>query len=55
MSAPLLTARTREGAAKLALAVSSVAPMAFGYERSLRPFERGFSCLASTIGKERDR
>jgi hypothetical protein len=50
MSAPSRTARTREGAAKLALAASSVAPVASGYERSLRPCESGFSRLASTIG-----
>jgi hypothetical protein len=49
MPAPSRVARTRQGAAKLALAASSVAPIASGYERSLRPFERGFSRLASTI------
>jgi hypothetical protein len=54
MTAPLLTARTREGAAKLALAASSVAHVASGYARSLCSFESGFSRLASAIGKERD-
>ena len=47
--------RTRKGAATLGLAASSVAPVASGYERSLRPFERGVSRLASTIRDGGDR
>jgi hypothetical protein len=49
MAAPFRTPPTRQGAAKLALAASSVAFVAFGYERSLRPCQHGFSRLASTI------
>jgi hypothetical protein len=49
MPAPFRTPRTRQGAAKLALAASSVAPVASGYERSLRPCQSGSSRLASTI------
>ena len=52
MWATLLTSRTREGAATLALAASSVAPVAYGYERSLRPCESGVSRLAGTTRKE---
>jgi hypothetical protein len=52
MRAALLTSRTREGAATLALAASSVASVAYGYERSLRPCESGVSRFASTICKE---
>jgi hypothetical protein len=47
--------RTRQGAAKLRLAASSVAPVAYGCERSLRPCEPGFSRLASTIQTKGDR
>ena len=43
------TPRTRQLAAKLRLAASSVAPVASGYERSLRPCQAGFSPLAGTI------
>jgi len=50
MSAPSRTARTREGAVTLALAASSVAPVASGYERSLRTCESGVSRLANSIG-----
>jgi len=49
MTAPSCAARTLQGAAKLALGASSVAPVASRYERSLRPSERGFSRLARTI------
>jgi len=49
MTAPSRVARTRQGAAKLALGASSVAPVASGYEHSLRPSECVFSRLASTI------
>jgi hypothetical protein len=55
MAAPIRLPRTREGAVKLALAASSVAPVASGYERSLRPCETGFSRLASTIQPDGDR
>jgi hypothetical protein len=55
VSAELLRPRTREGAATLALGASSVAPVASGYERSLRPSERGVSRLACTMPKELDR
>src|SRR5437588_12260203 len=41
--------RAREGAATHALGASSVAPVASGYERSLRPSESGVSRLANTI------
>jgi len=49
MTATFLLPRTRQGAATLALAPSSVAPVASGYERSLRPCESGVSRLPSTI------
>ena len=48
MTAPSRMSPTRQGAAKLALSVSSVAPVASGYEHSLRPCHRGFSRLAGT-------
>jgi hypothetical protein len=48
MSAPSRVSRTRQGAAKLALAASSVASVASGYEHSLRPCQSGFSRLAGT-------
>jgi hypothetical protein len=41
--------RTRQPAATLRLAASSVAPVASGYERSLRPCQTGVSPLARTI------
>jgi hypothetical protein len=47
MTATPRAVRTRQGAAKLRLAASSVAPVASGYERSLRPCETGFSRLAT--------
>jgi hypothetical protein len=40
--------RTRQPAATLRLAASSVAPVASGYERSLRPCDAGFSLLQRT-------
>ena len=49
MTAPSCAARTRQGAANLALGASSVAPVASGYAHSLRPSDRGFSRLARTI------
>ncbi len=48
MTAPSRVSRTRQGAAKLALAASSVASVASSYEHSLRPCQSGFSRLAST-------
>jgi len=48
MTATSRMSRTRQGAAKLALAASSVAPVASGYAHSLRPCQTGFSRLAST-------
>jgi NAD(P)H-flavin reductase len=55
-TAPSRTSRTREGAATRALAASSVAPVASGYEHSLRPCDSGVSRLARTTraGGERD-
>ena len=55
MTAPFRTPRTRQGAAKLALAASSVAPVASGYEHSLRPCQSGFSRLAGTTHTGGDR
>jgi hypothetical protein len=55
MSIPLIASRTRELAAKRRLAASSVAPVASGYARSLRPCDARFSRLASTISSEEDR
>jgi hypothetical protein len=55
MAATFRLSRTRQGAATLAFAASSVAPVASGYERSLRPCDRGVSRLASTIQSGGDR
>jgi hypothetical protein len=55
MAAPSRVSRTRQGAANLGLAASSVAPVASGYERSLRPCQTGFSRLASTSAAGGDR
>jgi hypothetical protein len=52
MTAPSRVPRTRQGAAKLALAASSVASVASSYEHSLRPCHSGFSRLASTSPTE---
>jgi dihydroorotate dehydrogenase electron transfer subunit len=56
LTAPSRASRTREGAATGALAASSVAPVASGYERSLRPCDSGVSRLARTspTGGDRD-
>jgi hypothetical protein len=43
MLAPFPASRNRRAAAKRRLAASSVAPVAYGYERSLRPCDAGFS------------
>ena len=48
VAAPFRVPRTRQGAAKLALAASSVASVASSYEHSLRPCQIGFSRLAGT-------
>jgi len=55
MSASSRVSRTRQGAAKLALAASSVASVASSYEHSLRPCQSGFSRLASTSPAGGDR
>ena len=55
IAAPFRMPRTRQGAAKLALAASSVAPVAYGYEHSLRPCQSGFSRLAGTSPTKGDR
>jgi hypothetical protein len=55
MSAPSRVSRTRQGAAKLALAASSVASVASSYEHSLRPCQCGFSRLAGTSPTGGDR
>ena len=55
MPAPSRVSRTRQGAAKLALAASSVASVASSYERPLRPCQSGFSRLASTSPTGGDR
>jgi len=52
MTAPSRVPRTRQGAAKLALAASSVASVASSYEHSLRRCHSGFSRLASTSPTE---
>jgi hypothetical protein len=49
MAAPFPASRTLGRAAKRRLAASSVAPVASGYERSLRPCEARFSRPESTI------
>ena len=55
MTAPSRVLRTRQGAAKLAPAASSVASVASSYEHSLRPCQIGFSRLAGTSLTEGDR
>jgi hypothetical protein len=52
---PSRTARTRECAATLRLAASSVALVPTGYESTYRPWDAGVSRLASTIGTGGDR
>jgi hypothetical protein len=52
--AAFAVSRVRQRAAKLRLAASSVAPVAAGYERSLRPCDAGFSRPADTIHTEGD-
>jgi hypothetical protein len=55
MAAPSRVSRTLQGAATLRLAASSVAPVASGYERSLRPCDAGVSRLESTSPTGGDR
>jgi len=55
MAAASRVSRTRQGAAKLALAASSGAPVASCYERSLRSCQSGFSRLAGTSPTGGDR
>jgi hypothetical protein len=52
MAAPFLTSQALGLAAKRRLAVSSVAPVASGYDRSLRPCEARFSRPAGVICSE---
>jgi hypothetical protein len=55
MSTPFLLSRTLRAAAKRRHASSSVAPVASGYEGSLRPSLACFSPAQSTIYSEGDR
>jgi hypothetical protein len=55
MAITIRPSRTRSAAAKLRIAASSVAPVAFGYERSLRPCAACFSPAARTIWSDGDR
>ena len=55
MAAPFLASRTSRPAANGRLAASSVAPVASGYERSLRPCDATFSRPESTICSKGDR
>jgi hypothetical protein len=55
MAVTFLTSRIRLGAAKRRLAASSVAPVASGYERSLRPCDARFSRLANAVCSKGDR
>jgi dihydroorotate dehydrogenase electron transfer subunit len=55
VAAPTHASRTPEGAATPALAASSVAPVASGYEHSLRPCDSGVSRLGRTSRAEGDR
>jgi hypothetical protein len=52
MAATIRLSRTREDAATLALASASVAPVAYGYERSLRSCASDVSRLARTTQPE---
>jgi hypothetical protein len=54
MTATTRAARGPVHAAKLRLAASSVAPVACGYERSLRPCEACFSRPGTTIDSRGD-
>jgi hypothetical protein len=49
MTAPFLTARIPEASANRRVASSSVAPVASGYERSLRPGDARFSTSLNAI------
>jgi hypothetical protein len=56
MARPSRVPRTRQGAAKLTgiRPGYAIAPVASGYERSLRPCQSGFSPLAGTSPTEGD-
>ncbi len=55
MAAPSVPAFALRRAANARVAASSVAPVASGYERSLRPCETGVSRLAGTSPTRGDR
>ena len=55
MAVTSLPSRTLVAAAKRRIAASSVAPVASGYDRSLRPCEACFSRPESTIWPKGDR
>jgi hypothetical protein len=55
MPTPSLRARIHLGAAKRRLATSSVAPVASGYEPSLRPYDARFSRAVNAISSGGDR
>jgi hypothetical protein len=55
MATPGRESRTHQRAAKLRHPSSSVAPVAFGYERALRPSLACLSRLVSTITTDGDR
>jgi hypothetical protein len=55
MAIPYLTSRTHRGAAKLRQALFSVAPVASGYERDLRPSLTRFSRPVSASCSAGDR
>jgi hypothetical protein len=54
MAAPFLTPQAPRVAAKRRIAVSSVAPVASGYERSLRPRAARFSRAVGVACSEGD-
>ena len=54
-AATFRVSRTLRGAANLRLGASSVAPVASGYERSLRPSQAWFSRPQSTRATKGDR
>ena len=54
MAAPFLTLRIPEASANRRVASFSVAPVAFGYERSLRPSDAWFSTSLNAVCSEGD-
>jgi hypothetical protein len=54
MAAPFLTLRIPEASANLRVTSSSVAPVASGYERSLRPSDARFSTSLNAACSEGD-